>query len=568
MSRATTGTAPAGASVSLSRLADWAAPVLILLIPFVNFLRHHDYGFWQAESLVCMALIVALGLALSALAALRPSTLRHALIALLLTVFLDHQLGGQEAQQQQLMQWGVGLDLTGAIQNAAFPVAFVLILAVTWPVRANLGLIVTTVFGVMLLAGIVLPRQSPSAVAGPLVTDPGQRADLPPVVHLILDEQIGTAGLPLDVPGGRELRAELRDFYRRHGFRLFGRAYSPYSQTIDSLGSLLNGEAEPRRGGHISAVGQRQAVAHNGWFRTLSDRGYRIRVYQTDFLDFCADPEVRIESCLVYPFSGLPTLAVTDVPVADKVRLLFENLLFESFINRVIAGIDTRLRGGSWSGEGLPPAAPWHWDLRRLGPLSASTAMDRLVSDIRAAEPGTAYFAHLLLPHFAYVFDRHCRVVQDPANWLNNAEALVPSPFKNTEATRSARYERYFEQVRCLHKRFAEILETLDGAGLSDRAIVILHGDHGSRISRLDPMVENVEHLSDADLLDSFSTLFAVRYPGLEAGYDETRRSIHGLFAELLLQRPLPQERGEVYLFTKARQSGARLVAQPMAGFE
>ena len=196
------------------------------------------------------------------------------------------------------------------------------------------------------------------------------------------------------------------------------------------------------------------------------------------------------------------------------------------------------------------------------------TAMDRLLSDIGAAAPGTAYFGHLLLPHFAYVFDRDCRVIPDPANWLNNAEALVAPPFRNTEATRSARYQRYFEQVRCLHRMLAEIFAALGQADRFDRAIVILHGDHGSRISRLEPMIENVDRLSDADLVDSFSTLFAVRLPGLEAGYDMTTRSIHGLFAEFLLKRPMSDERSEVYLFTKARQSGARLVARPMAEFE
>jgi hypothetical protein len=563
-----TGVAPAAVPVLVGKLADWAAPALILLTPFVNFLRHHDYGLLRAESLACLALLVAIALALRALAALGTLSLRHALIALLLAIFVDLQLGGHEAQQQQLMRWGVGLDLTGAIQNAAFPLVFVLILAVTWPLRANLGLIITTVFGVMLLAGLVLPRQSPSAVAGPLATDLGARADLPPVVHLVLDEQIGIAGLPVDVSGGRELRAELRDFYRHYGFSLFGRAFSPYSQTIDALGSFLNGEAPPRRGGYISVTDQGQAVSRNDWFRLLSDRGYRIRVYQTDFLDFCADPAARVESCLVYPFSGLPALASTDLRVAVKVRLLLENFLFESFVNRVVAGIDTRLRGASWSGQGLPPTGPWHWDLRRLGPLSAMTAMNRLLSDIGAAAPGTAYFAHLLLPHFAYVFDRDCRVIPDPANWLNNAEALVAPPFKNTEATRSARYERYFEQVRCLHRSVAEIFAALREAGLFDQAIVILHGDHGSRISRLEPMIENVDRLSDADLVDSFSTLFAIRLPGLEAGYDATTRSIHGLFAELLLKQPMSEERGEVHLFTKARQSGAPLVARPMAGFE
>jgi hypothetical protein len=32
---------------------------------------------------------------------------------------------------------------------------------------------------------------------------------LPPVVHLVLDEHIGIAGIPTDLPGGAELKREL-----------------------------------------------------------------------------------------------------------------------------------------------------------------------------------------------------------------------------------------------------------------------------------------------------------------------------------------------------------------------
>ena len=80
-------------------------------------------------------------------------------------------------------------------------------------------------------------------------------------------------------------------------------------------------------------------------------------------------------------------------------------------------------------------------------------------------------------------------------------------------------------------------------------------------------MIENADRLSDADLIDSFSTLFAVKLPGHEAGYDEALRSIHGLFGALVLQQPLIEERGEVHLFTKARHLNAPLVARPMPDF-
>lgn len=62
--------------------AAWVAPSLILLVPFVNFARHHGYDLLRPESLLCIALLCAIGLTLSAIAALRPVTLCHAVVAL------------------------------------------------------------------------------------------------------------------------------------------------------------------------------------------------------------------------------------------------------------------------------------------------------------------------------------------------------------------------------------------------------------------------------------------------------------------------------------------------------
>src|SRR5690606_30572625 len=49
---------------------------------------------------------------------------------------------------------------------------------------------------------------------------------------------------------------------------------------------------------------------------------------------------------------------------------------------------------------------------------------------------------------------------------------------------------------------------------------VIVHGDHGSRIAALEPKAENVGRFSDDDLVSGYSTLFAVRAPDIEAGYE------------------------------------------------
>ena len=50
-----------------ARVADLMAPPLILLMPFVGFLRHHNYEFWRPESLLSALLLIGLGLLISGL---------------------------------------------------------------------------------------------------------------------------------------------------------------------------------------------------------------------------------------------------------------------------------------------------------------------------------------------------------------------------------------------------------------------------------------------------------------------------------------------------------------------
>lgn len=49
--------------------------------------------------------------------------------------------------------------------------------------------------------------------------------------------------------------------------------------------------------------------------------------------------------------------------------------------------------------------------------------------------------------------------------------------------------------------------------GIFKEATVIVHGDHGSRIYLNHPLVGNKEMLTDADLRDGYSALFAVKAP-------------------------------------------------------
>jgi hypothetical protein len=56
--------------------------------------------------------------------------------------------------------------------------------------------------------------------------------------------------------------------------------------------------------------------------------------------------------------------------------------------------------------------------------------------------------------------------------------------------------------------------------------VIIVQGDYGSRISLVPNNSRFAEHIGDADLVDLYSTLFAVHGPGFESGEDNSFRSI------------------------------------------
>ena len=91
----------------------------------------------------------------------------------------------------------------------------------------------------------------------------------------------------------------------------------------------------------------------------------------------------------------------------------------------------------------------------------------------------------------------------------------------------------------CLHRQLGTLLRVLRQTGPLEDATVILHGDHGSRITTVRPVNDNRDRLTRDDFIDGFSTFFAVYSPRLAPGYDNTLTPIQEIFPTLWgLPRP------------------------------
>lgn len=550
----------------LVRTANIVAPPLVLLAPFPTYLQFNDYDIGRPEIFLSFGLLVGLGLAISGLIALRPGTLRPAMIGLLWAFFLDvHLRAAIGGTNDWVLEWRWLAERGPTAFAVASTLVIVCMLLLTWLMRRHIGEITSTVFGVILLSGFILPAEvTPLGERFSRVAEP--RSDLPPIVHIVLDGQIGPNGLPGDIPGSMKLRDELNAFYETYGFTLFHGAFSSYSMTYESLSNMFNGGIARRSGANLAAIDGEIPVRalrlrENTWFRRLSDRGYRLRLYYTEYLDFCSPNAANIDYCYVAPFQSIYALVGADLAPDLKARIILESFLSGSGIYRMIARAIRKFTTRN-TGESVLPS--WPWEHPTTGVLTAVTIPDRLAEDLAAAPRGTALFAHLLLPHGAFIHDAACRPMTDLNKWVGEHNLDAPKPYNQTLASRVQRYLQYFDQVRCTHRQLAKLFDRMKELDVFEDATIIVHGDHGSRISRLIPWRAVADLLTSTDLIDSFSTLFAVRKPGWSRKGDQRQRSIQNLFGEIFLGREPSSASEGVFLQVQTRKVGHPFVEKPM----
>ncbi len=141
----------------------------------------------------------------------------------------------------------------------------------------------------------------------------------PAIIHLIFDELIGIEGIPPEAAAGNAVRHSLRSFLHENGFRVFGRAYSRFHRTDNAIANMLNYASMPKEAHFIEENPKR--IKQNQYFNDMHDKGYRMTVYQPNYIDFCNGHEHQIKSCHTF-FAGIKTLERTIIKNC-QVRLDF-----------------------------------------------------------------------------------------------------------------------------------------------------------------------------------------------------------------------------------------------------
>jgi hypothetical protein len=265
--------------------------------------------------------------------------------------------------------------------------------------------------------------------------------------------------------------------------------------------------------------------------------------------------------------SDIRKLYNLDLTIWRKAEFLLYRFFDDDFI---LLSKTTRLawyvvqKLGKKAGVMLPDWLARSFDMSALPSL---VALDVLAARLEILDAGKAVFVHLLLPNDPFILDENCQLKSDTSLWLAPQSVLWWYQIKADPQRRLARYNEYYKQVTCLHRRLSGIFERLEERGMLDHATVMVHGDHGSRITITELFAGSEHLLTPEDIIDSVSTIFAVRGPGVVPGPVEGQFSIQGLFAELALGRDDFVDHRDIFLRPPQLGIGAGQTRLPMVPY-
>ena len=449
----------------------WLLFFTLLSYPFLSLLWRHGYPVFSAEAMLFLFFLISVSLVVATLAAASRTRVANAIIALSLTLILILQF------------------------NLLFEQAAILLL-----VTGLLALFSGEKFGQLsiavtlaLIIGAYADARFDKARSRSPETLPEQQPGLPIVVHIMLDGFIGMDGLPpQDQP--QAFRSSALEFLEGNGFEVFTKAYSRYHTTQDSLlhafsftndGDSLALQAE--------VLHEKLKVGKNRYFDLLVENGYSLNIYQSELVEFCAAVPKSSGRCMTYRAPSLNSLRLNASSAWVRLKVLANHLFSQSYI------IHSFLEKRGWI---------QNWGVVYYDP----GIIDEIGDDLERFRSG-AYFAHLLLPHAPFVFQNDCSVNYDSNVWPGES---TPGLSANTVHSRAGRYLRYLPQAACALAELRRLFNRMRELGLYDEAIIVVHGDHGSRISLHSAHLQNRDVLSPEDFRDIYSVLFAIKLPGKE----------------------------------------------------
>lgn len=354
------------------------------------------------------------------------------------------------------------------------------------------------------------------------------------LIHLILAGHAGYAAAAedwqrlnakADVPKDAAFNPTfIPAFYKSNGFAFYPSAYLRHANKYRNIANILNPSAAEDTSNlfsrddavYYTVSDEAPAFAtRNDLFKALKDQGYTLNVYQTYPFDFCkGDGAKNVDVCLTYP---APIGALYRTNLSTGARLM---LLAGHWLNSTPFGKDVlKYAYDKVAQKTNPDYFPFLGNpLSRSLPVGQPAVLSRLRRDVLAAKGKNAFFVHLDLPHYPYVYDQNCRLKTDPSKWRSNASYTNRNEFEGE----LRRWEDYDRQLFCTYAQINYLIRDLDAAKKLDDTTLVIHGDKGADIRKEARDDEDTTRVDKAinRFKNNMTTVFAIRKP---AGKAEVR---------------------------------------------
>jgi len=517
------------------------APLLILLLwlnPLVYFIKFNQLIPWQLDTMLLWAVVLVVALISAAIVYWGNWVVRIIIILLTITLTLSFV---------PTISHFLWLKLIG----------FVVLVGLLW-ITDNTITILTFMSAVLVLSTLFLPVGQQMVhvkdQTNPNAPKPGQG---PLMLQIVLDEHIGPNGIPDNLPNGPAMQQFVKNFYLQHGFTLYENAYSRYPRTYDSIPNMLNFSAKSQHTAYFPGGVHRLTLMQADAFTIAQKRGYQIRVFQANYINYCRAQNIAFGRCYTYPTHDLKQIDDMPLSLWSKNNIIFKNFLlnsswYQAWINTYA---NTMVPFAAHFGMHLPF---WPWEVSQISSPSAMQVFTPLMEDIAQHPHGVYIFAHLLLPHSPYVYTSDCQLVKNPDNWYTNFDN---GPVGNSPERRALRYHYYLQQMHCIYKPLGNLLTQLDQAGVLSNAYIIIQGDHGSRIAEHGVVMGNESYVTWQDFTDSYDALFAERTPHSKPGIITNRLPITFLYGQWFSEAmgfPVPHDDTEPYVYLTVRDTNTR----------
>jgi len=456
--------------------------------------------------------------------------LKQFVIAGVVILAIDLSYGGKEIA---LSLWpfenavflNYGYDIFTEIwQVICFLIGFSVVYTLCWLFRDNLATILISAFGAIFVSTIAIHFFSTGK--GPAITyaaSHGKANDLSPIIHIVLDEMIGTEGIDRNLPGGEETYQLVRNFHNRFRFRLYGKTFSRHYSTVMSIPNMLNYDYTDKTYGSDSSAHSKYLPAGQfKFFDDLQDRGYDVNVYQSSHVNFCKGENINRCKTL-NSFNPASIYISPPKKHTSNSQLPINTMIFSLLIQKASKSYS------SYIGHKLIKLISADVYLAPMYDVqSFKLWFDDFTNDIAETKGGEVYFAHFLVPHAPLMLTKDCDTKLKPWESPHLLKEHRNLKAKDFQKARSRHYQDYFEQVTCVFKKLTEFMEKIEKLEPFQNATIIINGDHGSRISS----GQYFENLSKQDFVDNYSALFSIRSPVVKPGYDLRSVSIQKLFSE------------------------------------